>query len=134
MVNADGNIHCTLVMAKSRLPPIQYMTIPRLKLSAGVDALRMDSLLKGELRLSLEESGFWSDSTTVLHYIRSKAKRFQTFVANIPVLVIIYDGSSPVQWGYIRTKLNPADCASILFLKMQRVYWNDIKSNAASHI
>ena len=44
--------------------------------------------------------------TTILHYIRSKAKRFHTFVANI--LAIIHDGSIPVQCGYVRTKMNPA--------------------------
>ncbi|XP_070548362.1 uncharacterized protein [Ptychodera flava] len=108
--NAVKKVHCALVMAKSRLAPIHQITVPRLRLCAAVTAVRMDSLLRGKLRMSLEESVFWTDSTTILHYIWSKTKRFQTFVANR--LAIIHDGSNPSQWRYVSSKDNPADDAS----------------------
>lgn len=32
--------------------------------------------------MTLQESVFWADSTSVLKYIRNKTARFKTFVAN----------------------------------------------------
>ncbi|XP_077997424.1 uncharacterized protein LOC144450652 [Glandiceps talaboti] len=108
--NVEGRVHCALVMAKSRLAPIHQITVPRLELCAAVTTIRMDSLLRNELSMPLQESVFWTDSTTILHYIWSKTKRFQTFVANR--LATIHEGSSPSQWRYVNSKDNPADDAS----------------------
>ena len=35
-INAGGKVHCSLIMAKSRLAPLKAMTIPRMELSAAV--------------------------------------------------------------------------------------------------
>ena len=56
------------------------MTIPRLELTAAALAVRMDVMLREELKITLEESVFWTDSTAVLRYIANKTKRFHTFV------------------------------------------------------
>ena len=37
---------------------------------------------KGELDIKLDESVFWTGSTTVLRYIFNETKRFHTFVGN----------------------------------------------------
>jgi hypothetical protein len=58
------------------------MTIPRLELQAAVLAVKVDEIARCELDVSLMESVFWTDSTTVLQYIANAGKRFQTFVAN----------------------------------------------------
>ena len=50
-VNAEGKIHCSLLLGKSRLAPIRKMTIPRLELSAAAIAVRMDRMLSRELSL-----------------------------------------------------------------------------------
>ena len=109
-VNAEGKIHCALLLGKSRLAPIRQMTIPRLELSAAVIAVRMDRMLSRELTLEIRDSVFWSDSMIVLQYIYSCSKRFQTFVANR--LSVIHDGSKPRQWRKVGTKENPADDVS----------------------
>ena len=110
LMNADGEVHCSLLMAKSRLAPVKPMTIPRLELSAAVIAVRMDTTLRNELRISLRESVFWTDSEIVLKYIKNTAGRFHTFVANR--VSVIHDGSQPHQWHHVSTKSNPADDAS----------------------
>lgn len=97
-------------LAKSRLAPIKPLTIPRLELCAAVLAVHMDCLLRRELRIPIDGSTFWTNSTIVLQYIRSENKRFQTLVANC--VGIIHDGSSPDQWRHVEGKLNPADDAS----------------------
>ena len=109
LVWPDGHIHCSFIMAKSRLAPMKQMTIPRLELSAAVLAVNVDGVLQRELCLDTR-SYFWTDSMIVIHYIFSESKRFKTFVANR--LILIHNGFTPVQWKHIGTDLNPADDVS----------------------
>ena len=104
-VNAEGKLHCSLLLRKSRLAPIRQMTVPRLELSAAVIAVKMDRMLSRELTLEVQDSVFWTDSMIVLQYIYSRSKRFQTFVANR--LSVIHDGSTPRQWRKVDTKEEP---------------------------
>jgi hypothetical protein len=110
VVNSDGKVYCSFVIAKTRLAPIKQLTIPRLELSAAVVAVKLDGMLRRELTIPLVESNFWTDSTIVLHYIQNKTKRFHTFVANR--VAVILDGSKPSQWRYVDSKRNPADNVS----------------------
>ena len=109
-IDVNGQIHCSLLMAKSRLAPLKTMTIPRMELSAAVLATRLDRMMLQELTVNIASSTFWTDSTCVLRYIENKDKRFQTFVANR--ISSILDQSTPQQWRYVDTTLNPADEAS----------------------
>ncbi len=97
-------------MGKAKVSPLKQTTIPRLELAAAVLAVRLDKLLKTELQLQLDESTFWSDSTTVLSYITSTTRRFKTFVANR--VSFIQSLSATANWRHISSKLNPADAAS----------------------
>ena len=60
--------------------------------------------------MPLSESYFWTDSTCVLAYIQNADSRFTVFVANR--LATIHQHSTPSQWRYVPTSLNPADDAS----------------------
>ena len=110
LVNATGNIHCGILMGKSRVAPLKTITIPRMELTAATVAVKLDKLIQEELTLPIHETVFWTDSTLVLQYIRNESKRFQTFVANR--LAIIHDVSSPSQWRHVNSNSNPADHAS----------------------
>ena len=96
MTNYEGKVHCAFPFEKSRSAHVKPMTIPRLELCAAVVAVQVDQMLRKELELSLEESVFWTDSMSVLQYIRNESTRFHTFVENR--LAIIHDGSVPSQW------------------------------------
>ena len=109
-MNKEGNIHCSFILGKSRLTPIKPVTIPRLELTAATVAVKLDKMVRRELDISIDKSYFWTDSTSVLKYIKNENKRFQTFVANR--LAVIHDGTNPDQWFYIDKVLNPADDAS----------------------
>lgn len=52
----------------------------------------------------------WTDSTSVLKYIRNEDKRFHTFVANR--ISVIRRTTNISQWRYVHTTQNPADKAS----------------------
>ena len=104
----NGGIHCTILQGKSRLVPLKQVTIPRLELSAAVVSVQLDNVLKRELDFPLtEKSVFWTDSTSVLRYVRNETKRFHTFVANR--IAIIRDGSDPDQRRHVSGDLNPGD-------------------------
>ena len=108
--DTEGEAKTSFVMGKSRLAPIKPATIPRMELSAAVVATNLDKVTRRELTLPINQSFFWTDSTCVLRYIENQDKRFQTFVANR--IAAIHNSSSPCQWNYVNTELNPADDAS----------------------
>ena len=108
--NNRNEVHVAFLLGKARVTPIKPITIPRLELTAAVLAARMDRLLRAELQLQLEDSCFWTDSTSVLKYIRNEDRRFHTFVANR--VTTIRDATKVSQWKYVNTKDNPADDAS----------------------
>ena len=103
-------VHCTFIMGKSRTVPLKQITIPRLELSAATLAVRQHLMITRELELPIDRVVFWTDSTSVLKFIRNTDRRFQTFVANR--IAQIHDGSEISSWKYVPSELNPADDAS----------------------
>lgn len=57
--------------AKPESHLLKAVTIPSLELTAAVLAARVDAMLKAELQIQLDESVFWTDSTSVLKYINN---------------------------------------------------------------
>ncbi|XP_078352700.1 uncharacterized protein LOC144637505 [Oculina patagonica] len=110
MINHQDQVHCSLVMAKSRVAPLKPVTVPRLELVAAVVATNISAFLQKELKYNSLPEVFWTDSKVVLGYISNDARRFHTFVANR--VQLIRDQTSPDQWNYVETKENPADDAS----------------------
>ena len=110
MVNAEGKVHCSFVIGKSRVAPIKSITVPRLELTAAVLSVRVSEQLKKELDIKLSGEVFWTDSKVVLGYIGNSVRRFHVYVANR--IQEIQEKSSITQWRYVNTKANPADEAS----------------------
>lgn len=73
-------------------------------------AVKVNHMIVRTNEITIENIVFWTDSTTVLRYIRNDKTRFHTFVANR--LSIIHDGSHVDQWRYVDSALNPADDAT----------------------
>ena len=135
MVNDQQKVHCSLVMAKSRVTPLKPVTVPRLELTAAVVSTKISAFLQKELKYGCVPEYFWTDSKVVLGYISNEARRFHTFVANR--VQTIRDHTSPDRWHYVDTKDNPADDASRglgageLF-KSNR-WWNGPNSSCGFH-
>ncbi|XP_028327214.1 uncharacterized protein LOC114478373 [Gouania willdenowi] len=109
-ISESGQIHCSLVFAKSRVAPTKVTTVPRLELSAAVVAVRISDMLKAELEMENVEDFFWTDSQVVLGYIDNEARRFHVFVANR--IQRIKESTKSTQWKYVTSEDNPADHAS----------------------
>ena len=101
---------CAFILGKTRLAPIKPLTIPRLELQAAVMAVRMSAMIKKELDVSSSQITYWTDSTTVLQYIKSETTRFHTFVSNR--VAEIKDVSDPKSWKHVPGRLNAADDCS----------------------
>ncbi len=109
-IDNNNAIHCSLLMAKSRLAPLKQTTIPRLELTAATTAVRISCLLRHELGIPVNKIVYYTDATTVLHYIANQKRKFPIFVANRVQFILDY--SSISDWHYIDSKSNPADYAS----------------------
>ena len=57
-----------------------------------------------------DPSVFWTDSMSVLRYVKSESKPFHTFVANR--ITTIRDGYTPDQWYHVEGAMNPGDHTS----------------------
>ncbi|XP_015748758.1 PREDICTED: uncharacterized protein LOC107328549 [Acropora digitifera] len=94
MVNVHDEVHCSLVMAKSRVTRLKPITVPRLELAAAVVSTNISTFVRKELKYDLSEV-FWTDGKVVLGYVSNEARRFHTFVANR--VQLIRDHTSPDQ-------------------------------------
>ena len=110
LIHENGEVTCSLVMAKCRVAPLKPVSIPRLELTAAVVACKVSKLLNKELKMDDLHNYFWSDSQIVLGYIKNESKRFHVYVANR--IQLIRDCCKVDEWHYIPTKENPADDAS----------------------
>jgi len=97
-------------MARSTLAPLKHTTLPRLELAAAVLAVKLDQFLRRELEVEVDESKFWTDSTSVLKYTGNKDKCFHVFLANR--LALIHSHTEISQWHHVSTSHNPADLTS----------------------
>ena len=110
LVDADGRIHCGILLAKSRVAPLKTVTIPRLELTSATVAVKLSKTIQQELEIQTQDVFFWTDSMIVLQYILNTDKIFKTFVANR--VATIHEASHPSQWRHVDSASNPADCVS----------------------
>ena len=85
---SNGEYEARFVAAKSRVAPLQKLTIPRLELQAAVLATRLCKTILEESRLQFEKAIFLSDSKIVLAWISSQARGFKPFVRKVPVRLL----------------------------------------------
>ena len=109
MVSRNSTISVSrLIACKTRVAPLKKMTIPRLELTAAFLLARLMALvIKFHESLNFYQVVYYSDNTTTLHWIKSIHKDYNTYVDNRTTDINFL--SSPDDWKYVRTDLNPAD-------------------------
>ncbi|XP_055632494.1 uncharacterized protein LOC129772975 [Toxorhynchites rutilus septentrionalis] len=98
-----------LLTSKSRVAPLRGLTIPRLELCAAL----LGSQLVNNLRINTVFNGpvvFWTDSTIVLHWIKSTSNKWKIFVSNR--VAEIQRLTKDHEWRHVTTESNPADLIS----------------------
>ena len=113
----DQSIAVRFVIGKARFSPLKKITIPNLELQAGVYGDQLAQFVKEEQDIDFAESIFWSDSTTVLYWLRTPEMRQRIFIANR--LAKMLDISSALIGGtfYRQRTLQMTELEVIVFTK-----------------
>ena len=63
----EDSVCVNFIVGKCRVAPIRSSTIPKLELQAALIGMRLCASVKSFLPFVIELSGFWSDSSTIIH-------------------------------------------------------------------
>ncbi|KAJ8347082.1 hypothetical protein SKAU_G00284830 [Synaphobranchus kaupii] len=103
----EGGIHVSFVMARSRVAPKRQLSMPRLELCAALTGAQLAKVLLTEFTLQIRQTTMWSDSTTVLGWIKSESYQYKVFVGTR--VADIQELTGVENWRYVNTHQNPAD-------------------------
>jgi ribonuclease HI len=106
----DGHREAKLVAARARVAPLKTQTVPRLELQAALIGARLAKTIKEEHRAQVDQTTFWTDSQTVLHWIRNGSRRYTPYVAHR--IGEITEETEATDWRWVPTHLNIADAAT----------------------
>jgi len=102
-----GSKQASFVLGKTKVAPRNGHTIPRLELCAAVLGIEVACTVLTNIDIDFTQVKYYSDSKVVLGYIGNRTRRFYTYVSNRVQKILSH--SSPEQWFYVPTHLNPAD-------------------------
>ena len=103
----ENGVEVSFVVGKCRIAPMKQQTIPKLELQAALYSVRMRQLITEGHDILVDSVFHWTDSRTVLQWLKSAHKKQQVFVANR--VGEILDHSTVDEWRHVRGALNPAD-------------------------
>lgn len=108
--NLGTVIDCSIVSAKTKVAPQRPISIPRLELQAATLGARLASNIRSSHKMRIDSQHFWSDSRTVLSWLRSNPCNYRQFVAFR--LGEIAESTNINEWRWVPTALNVADEAT----------------------
>ncbi|UYV77428.1 hypothetical protein LAZ67_15000995 [Cordylochernes scorpioides] len=106
--NYDNQV--TLLAAKTRLTPMQRISIPKLDLCAAVLLTRLIARVLPVLDIDIKSIVCWTDSTIALNWIKPLSRALLAFIGN--QMAEIQACRQIQEWRYVPTGDNPADIAS----------------------
>ena len=71
-IDSEGDVHISLVMAKTKVAPIKRLSIPRLELCGGVVLSKILSHVADTLEIPSANVFAWTDSQVVLGWLQGK--------------------------------------------------------------
>ncbi|XP_048481536.1 uncharacterized protein LOC105393818 [Plutella xylostella] len=111
VIDQEGNTHLSLVSGKARVAQLnKVVSIPRLELQAAVLGCRLAQAAIEEHDLKPSRRVYWSDSRTVLTWLRNGPRTYKPFVAHR--VAEISDTTKTKEWRWVPTKENTADDAT----------------------
>lgn len=137
-MEVEGEVRTSLIASKTRVAPKKRLTVPKLELQAALLGARLSNTIEQEHSFAITEKFYWSDSKTVLGWLKCNHQCLKTFVFHR--VSEIEDITDLKQWNWIASKENVADEATKWdqtpsfssnnrwfsgppFLKESREYW-----------
>ena len=81
-VSGSSQVHCTLLIGKSRVSHLKFASVQRLELAEATLSVEISKILKSELDIVVDDEKFWTDSKVILGYIDSDVCRFKVLFVN----------------------------------------------------
>ena len=108
--DTQGKYHISLDFAKSRVAPVNRVTLQRLELSAALLLACLCAAVKRAPKIQFKATYLRSDSTITLHWIKTEPHLLKTFVAN--GVSEIQNVLPSCEWWHVPTQDNSADLVS----------------------
>lgn len=122
-VVCGNKVTVSFVCSKTKCSPLKYISIPRLELQAAVLGVRLAKSILQNQTVNVNETYYWSDSTTVLFWIRNEKRQFKQFVANR--IAEILESSKSENWFKVSSKANIADRGTRASTDYSEVFGNN---------
>lgn len=102
-----GLPRCTLVAAKTKVTPLKPQSIPRNELNAAVIGVRLLKSIEENHTIPIQKRYMWSDSTTVLSWLRADPRKYRPYVAfRVGEILSL---TTVDEWNYVPSSKNVAD-------------------------
>lgn len=100
-----NDIHVAFLMGKARVTPLKTVTISCLELTAAVLAVRVNLMLKAELKIQLQESVFCAEK------YKEREQAFPYVCGQQCLIRAIRGATRASQWRYVSSRENPVDAS-----------------------
>ncbi|CAB3991238.1 Hypothetical predicted protein [Paramuricea clavata] len=107
---ADGNVLCSMIMAKTKVAPKKALSVARHELQVALLCARLATYVRKALTRPINCLVFWTDSKCVIGWVRCTAVWYKLFVAHrIGEFQTLTDLKS---WCHVPGRLNVSDYAT----------------------
>lgn len=110
LTKTSGKVCVSFIACKNRIAPTKLVSVPRLELQGALLAARLAKTIRDEHRFKSKQTYYWTDSTTVLHWLRNENRNYKEYIANR--LGEIDELTSCFDWRYVPSQMNIADLAT----------------------